>query len=68
MSPLFGRGRGARPPADPAQAQRQQQRDQESLDRLAQGHIPLNAAERLAGLAARDPSALAFASDLSVQE
>ena len=67
MSPLFGRLRGA-PPPDPAQAQAQAQRDQDSLERLAQGHVPLNAAERLATLAAADASTLAFASDLSVQE
>ena len=46
MSPLFGRRGG--PDADPAQVQAQAQRDQESLERLAQGHIPLAAAERLA--------------------
>jgi uncharacterized protein YbjQ (UPF0145 family) len=67
MSPLFGRRGG--PDADPAQVQAQAQRDQESLERLAQGHIPLAAAERLATLAA--PGAAAgqpFASDLSVSE
>jgi uncharacterized protein YbjQ (UPF0145 family) len=68
MSPLFGRSRGGQPPVDPAQAQVQAQRDQESLERLAQGHIPLNAAERLATLAGAGASALPFASDLSVQE
>jgi len=68
VSPLFGRMRGGGSPADPAAAQLQAQRDQDSLERLAQGHIPLNAAERLATLAAADSSALAFASDLSVQE
>jgi uncharacterized protein YbjQ (UPF0145 family) len=67
MSPMFGRFLGT-PPPDPAQAQAQAQRDQDSLERLAQGHIPLNAAERLATLAAADASTLAFASDLSVQE
>ena len=67
MSPLFGRRGGA--DADPAQVQAQAKRDQESLERLAQGHIPLAAAERLAALAA--PGAAAgqpFASDLSVSE
>lgn len=67
MSPLFGRRGGA--DADPAQVQAQAQRDQDSLERLAQGHIPLAAAERLATLAA--PGAAAgqpFASDLSVSE
>lgn len=67
MSPLFGRRGGA--DADPAQVQAQAKRDQESLERLAQGHIPLAAAERLATLAA--PGAAAgqpFASDLSVSE
>ena len=68
MSPLFGRMRGGGSPADPAAAQLQAQRDQDSLERLAQGHIPLNAAERLATLAAADSSEVAFASDLSVQE
>lgn len=68
MSPLFGRSRGGGPPRDPAAEQEQAQRDQDSLERLAQGHIPLNAAERLATLKATDPSTLAFASDLSVQE
>ncbi len=68
MSPLFGRSRGGGPPRDPAAEQAQAQRDQDSLERLAQGHIPLNAAERLATLKATDPSTLAFASDLSVQE
>ncbi len=66
MSPLFGRSRGPAP--DPAEQQAQAQRDQESLERLAQGHVPLAAAERLATLARSDPSTLAFASDLSVQE
>ena len=66
MSPLFGRSRGGGPPRDPAAEQAQ--RDQDSLERLAQGHIPLNAAERLATLKATDTSTLAFASDLSVQE
>jgi uncharacterized protein YbjQ (UPF0145 family) len=68
VSPLFGRSRGGGPPRDPAAEQEQAQRDQDSLERLAQGHIPLNAAERLATLKATDPSTLAFASDLSVQE
>ena len=68
MSPLFGRSRGGGLPRDPAAEQAQAQRDQDSLERLAQGHIPLNAAERLATLKATDPSTLAFASDLSVQE
>ncbi len=67
MSPLFRRRGGA--DADPAQVQAQAKRDQESLERLAQGHIPLAAAERLATLSA--PGAAAgqpFASDLSVSE
>jgi uncharacterized protein YbjQ (UPF0145 family) len=68
VSPLFGRSRGGGTPRDPAQAQAQAQRDEESLARLQQGHIPLNAADRLATLAGADPSALAFASDLSVAE
>jgi uncharacterized protein YbjQ (UPF0145 family) len=68
VSPLFGRSRGGGLPRDPAAEQAQAQRDQDSLERLAQGHIPLNAAERLATLKATDPSTLAFASDLSVQE
>lgn len=68
MSPLFGRSRGGGPPRDPAAAQAQAERDQESLERLAAGRIPLNAAERLATLAATDASDLAFASDLSVAE
>jgi uncharacterized protein YbjQ (UPF0145 family) len=67
MSPLFGRGRAGQT-TDPAQAERQAQRDADSLERLAQGHIPLNAAERLATLASSDPASLAFASDLSVAE
>ena len=65
MSPLFGRLRGG-PRPDPAETQAQAQRDQESLERLAQGHIPLAAAERLAGFAAQGGGA--FASDLSVSE
>jgi uncharacterized protein YbjQ (UPF0145 family) len=69
MSPLFGRGRGGGPPRDPAHEQAQAQRDQESLERLAAGHIPLNAAERLATLASAGADASSpFASDLSVQE
>jgi uncharacterized protein YbjQ (UPF0145 family) len=69
VSPLFGRGRGiGGQQPDGAQRQLQEQRDQESLERLAQGHVPLNAAERLATLAGTDPASLAFASDLSVQE
>jgi len=66
VSPLFGRRRG--PGVDPAEAQRQAQRDQESLERLAAGHIPLAAAERLAALATQGGAAGAFASDLSVHE
>jgi uncharacterized protein YbjQ (UPF0145 family) len=68
VSPLFRRRGGA--DADPAQVQAQAQRDQDSLERLQQGHIPLAAAERLAALSAtpagggRQP----FASDLSVSE
>lgn len=67
MSPRFGRlfGSGG-PPVDPAQAQEQARRDEDSLERLAQGHIPLAAAERLAALGAKGPQA--FASDLSVSE
>ena len=68
MSPLFGRSRGGGQQLDPAAQQAQAQRDQDSLERLAAGRIPLNAAERLATLAATAPSDLAFASDLSVQE
>jgi len=68
MTPLFGRSRGGGQQQDPAAQQAQAQRDQESLERLAAGRIPLNAAERLATLAATDPAELAFASDLSVQE
>jgi uncharacterized protein YbjQ (UPF0145 family) len=68
VSPLFGRSRGGSGAGDPAAQQAQAQRDQDSLERLAAGRIPLNAAERLATLAATDPSQLAFASDLSVQE
>jgi uncharacterized protein YbjQ (UPF0145 family) len=68
MSPLFGRSRGGGQQLDPAAQQAQAQRDQESLERLAAGRIPLNAAERLATLAGTAPSDLAFASDLSVQE
>jgi uncharacterized protein YbjQ (UPF0145 family) len=68
VSPLFGRSRGGAGAGDPAAQQAQAQRDQDSLERLAAGRIPLNAAERLATLAATDPSQLAFASDLSVQE
>jgi uncharacterized protein YbjQ (UPF0145 family) len=65
LSPLFRRG----PRIDPADAQDQARRDQESLDRLSQGHIPLAAAERLATLAARpDGTRGPFASDLSVHE
>ena len=67
MSPLFGRGRGG-PPIDPAETQAQALRDEESLKRLAAGHIPLAAAERLAGLAAQGGAGGAFASDLSVSE
>ena len=66
MSPLFGRLRGG-PRPDPAETQAQAQRDQESLERLAQGHIPLAAAERLAAIAAQGGGG-AFASDLSVSE
>ncbi len=67
MSPRFGRlfGSGGLP-VDPAQAQEQARRDEDSLERLAQGHIPLAAAERLAALAAKGPQA--FASYLSVSE
>lgn len=65
MSPLFRRG----PRIDEADVQEQARRDEESLDRLRQGHVPLAAAERLAALAATDAAAqTAFASDLSVQE
>jgi uncharacterized protein YbjQ (UPF0145 family) len=69
MSPRLGRlfGLGSGPPPDPAQQQEQARRDEESLQRLAQGHIPLAAAERLAALAA-EGSDEAFASDLSVSE
>jgi uncharacterized protein YbjQ (UPF0145 family) len=69
MSPRFGRlfGAGSGPPVDPAQQQEQARRDEDSLERLAQGHIPLAAAERLAGLAA-EGKGQAFASDLSVSE
>ena len=66
MSPLFGRLFGSRPTVDPAAAQEQTRREQESLERLAQGHIPLAAAERLAALGAEGSQA--FASDLSVSE
>jgi uncharacterized protein YbjQ (UPF0145 family) len=65
MSPLFGR-RG--PAADPEQEKAQALRDQESLERLQQGHIPLAAAERLAALATQGGAETAFASDLSVSE
>ena len=66
MSPLFGRrSGGARP--DPADAARQAQREQESLARLEQGGIPLNASERLAALASGDVPG-AYTSDLSVEE
>jgi uncharacterized protein YbjQ (UPF0145 family) len=61
VSPLFRR----RPPLDPEQAAEQAARDQESLERLQQGHVPLAAAERLARL---KEGAAAFASDLSVPE
>ena len=64
MSPLFGR----RSKPDPAETQRQAQRDQESLDRLAQGQIPLAAAERLSQLASSGAQAGAYSSDLSVSE
>jgi uncharacterized protein YbjQ (UPF0145 family) len=65
LSPLFRRG----PRIDPAEIQEQARRDEESLERLRQGHIPLAAAERLATLAAPDPNAqTVFASDLSVHE
>ena len=66
MSPLFGR-RSAGPRPDPADAARQAQRDQESIARLEQGGIPLNASERLAALASGDASG-AYTSDLSVGE
>ena len=66
MSPLFGR-RGVRgPKADPAAVAAQVARDAESLERLEQGRIPLNAAERLAALASDGVGA--FTSDLSVGE
>jgi uncharacterized protein YbjQ (UPF0145 family) len=69
VSPLFGRARGGRPPVDPAEAQARAQRDQDSLERLSQGHIPLAAADRLATLAATPGGAAPpFASDLSVSE
>ena len=68
MSPLFGRLRGGQPPVDPAQAQAQAQRDQESLERLSQGHIPLAAADRLATLATAGGPPSPFSSDLSVSE
>jgi uncharacterized protein YbjQ (UPF0145 family) len=64
MSPLFRRGTKR----DPAETARQVERDQESLERLAAGHIPLAAAERLAALTAPGGAAGAFASDLSVSE
>jgi uncharacterized protein YbjQ (UPF0145 family) len=64
VSPLFRRGQKR----DPEETARQVQRDQESLERLAAGHIPLAAAERLAALAADGGAAGAFASDLSVSE
>jgi uncharacterized protein YbjQ (UPF0145 family) len=64
VSPLFRRGQKR----DPAETARQVARDQESLERLAAGHIPLAAAERLAALAADGGAAGAFASDLSVSE
>jgi uncharacterized protein YbjQ (UPF0145 family) len=67
VSPLFGRLRGGQP-VDPAQAQVQAQRDEESLERLSQGHIPLAAAERLAALASAAGPPQPFASDLSVSE
>ena len=66
MSPLFGRrSAGARP--DPADEARQAQREQESIARLEQGGIPLNAAERLAALASGEAGG-AYTSDLSVGE
>ncbi len=68
MSPLFGRSRGGQPPVDPAEAQARAQRDQESLERLSQGHIPLAAADRLATLATAGGPAPPFSSDLSVSE
>jgi uncharacterized protein YbjQ (UPF0145 family) len=68
VSPLFGRGRGGQPAPSDAEVQAQAERDQNSLERLAQGHIPLNAAERLAALANPGGSPGAFASDLSVSE
>ena len=68
MSPLFGRSRGGQPPVDPAQAQARAQRDQESLERLSQGHIPLAAADRLATLATAGGPPSPFSSDLSVSE
>ena len=66
MSPLFGRrSAGAKP--DPADAARQAQREQESIARLEQGGIPLNASERLAALAS-GAVAGAYTSDFSVSE
>jgi len=65
LSPLFRRG----PRIDQADVQEQTRRDEESLERLRRGHVPLAAAERLAALATPTPGApTAFASDLSVQE
>ena len=66
MSPLFGR-RGAGSQGDPAEQARQAAREQESIARLEQGRIPLNAAERLAALASGE-GAGAYTSDLSVSE
>jgi len=66
VSGLFRRLLGSSPPVDPAQAQEQARRDEESLQRLADGHIPLAAAERLAVLGGG--GAQAFSSDLSVAE
>ena len=69
MSPLFGRRRGGGQGADPGEAEARARHDAESLERLAQGRIPLAAAERLAALAeAGAEGAPAFSSDLSVAE
>jgi uncharacterized protein YbjQ (UPF0145 family) len=65
VSPLFGRRRG--PDQSPEEQAEEARRDAESIARLASGHIPLAASERLAALAAAGGDA-PFSSDLSVAE
>lgn len=75
MSPLFHRRSEEEKQADAAAklarregAERAKERNAASVERIEQGHIPLNAAERLQRFTAGDPEPTVFSSDLEVSE